>query len=84
MTKGLSREPIKGNPRPAPLAHGGRHDQLRRPAECRRPALSSARNCRSFASYSVPVFANVFGYRVEDYLEVIRALEDRTASLVMS
>jgi dihydroorotate dehydrogenase (NAD+) catalytic subunit len=26
--------------------------------------------------YSVPVFANVFGYAVEDYGEVVRALED--------
>jgi dihydroorotate dehydrogenase (NAD+) catalytic subunit len=26
--------------------------------------------------YSVPVIANVFGYAIEDYLEVLRALED--------
>jgi dihydroorotate dehydrogenase (NAD+) catalytic subunit len=75
ITKGLSREPIAGNPAPrlwhteagminsVGLQNVGVaafiHDKL--------PKLRE---------YNVPVIANVFGYRVEDYLEVLRALEN--------
>ncbi len=75
VTKGLSREPIRGNPAPR-LWHTDAgminsvglqnvgvtafiHEKL--------PKLRT---------YTVPVFANVFGYAVDDYIEVIRALED--------
>lgn len=75
VTKGLSREPIAGNPAPR-LWHteGGMLNSVGLQnvgvAAFIRDKLPKLRR------YSVPVFANVFGYAVEDYLEVIRALED--------
>ncbi|MGA8028295.1 MAG: dihydroorotate dehydrogenase [Bryobacteraceae bacterium] len=75
VTKGLSREPIKGNPSPR-LWHveagminsvGLQNIGVRAFIREKLPLLRR---------YSVPVFANVFGYSVDDYLEVIRALED--------
>lgn len=75
VTKGLSREPIAGNPAPR-LWHteGGMINSVGLQnvgvAAFIRDKLPKLRK------YSVPVFANVFGYAVEDYLEVIRALED--------
>jgi len=75
VTKGLSREPIPGNPAPR-LWHteGGMINSVGLQnvgvAAFIRDKLPKLRK------YSVPVFANVFGYAMEDYLEVIRALED--------
>ncbi len=75
VTKGLSREPIAGNPAPR-LWHteGGMINSVGLQnvgvAAFIRDKLPKLRK------YSVPVFANVFGYAVEDYLDVIRALED--------
>ncbi len=75
VTKGLSREPIAGNPAPrlwhteggmmnsVGLQNMGVHGFIR-------DKLPKLRR------YSVPVFANVFGYAVDDYVEVVRALED--------
>ena len=74
ITKGLSREPIPGNPGPR-LWHteGGMINSVGLQnvgvAAFIRDKLPKLRK------YSVPVFANVFGYAMEDYLEVIRALE---------
>lgn len=74
VTKGLSREPIAGNPAPR-LWHteGGMINSVGLQnvgvAAFIRDKLPKLRK------YSVPVFANIFGYAVEDYLEVIRALE---------
>ena len=75
VTKGLSREPIAGNPSPR-LWHteGGMMNSV---------GLQNV-GVRAFVrdklpklrSFSVPVFANVFGYTPDDYLEVIRILED--------
>jgi len=75
VTKGLSREPIAGNPAPR-LWHteGGMVNSV---------GLQNV-GVRGFVQeklpklrpYSVPVFTNVFGYSIEDYLEVIRVLED--------
>lgn len=75
VTKGLSREPISGNPAPR-LWHteAGMMNSV---------GLQNV-GVRAFVSeklpklrrYSVPVIANVFGYAVEDYLEVVRVLED--------
>lgn len=74
VTKGLSREPIAGNPAPrlwhtesgmmnsVGLQNVGVHAFIR-------DKLPKLRQ------YSVPVFANVFGYEVEDYAAVIQALE---------
>ncbi len=75
VVKGLSREPIEGNPAPRVFearagminsvglqnigVHAFVHEKL--------PAL---------ARLNTAVFANVFGYRTEDYVEVVRVLED--------
>lgn len=75
VVKGLSREPMEGNPPPrlwetrggmlnsVGLQNMGVQAFLRD----RWPALRRI---------NVPVFANIFGYTVEDYVEVARALED--------
>jgi dihydroorotate dehydrogenase (NAD+) catalytic subunit len=74
VTKGLSREPISGNPAPR-LWHtpGGMINSVGLQnvgvSEFIRGKLPK------LCKYSVPVFANVFGYAAEDYEEVIRALE---------
>jgi dihydroorotate dehydrogenase (NAD+) catalytic subunit len=75
VTKGLSREPIAGNPAPR-LWHteagmmnsiGLQNVGVTAFIRDKLPKLHE---------YSVPVVANVFGYATDDYLEVIRALED--------
>lgn len=75
ITKGLSREPIEGNPAPR-LWHteagmmnsvGLQNVGVRAFIREKLPKLRS---------YSVPVIANVFGYCDHDYVEVIRHLED--------
>jgi dihydroorotate dehydrogenase (NAD+) catalytic subunit len=75
VVKGLSREPIEGNPPPRVyeseggminsigLQNIGVHAFVRD----KLPALARLRTA---------VFANVFGYQVEDYLEVVRVLND--------
>jgi len=75
VTKGLSREPIAGNPAPR-LWHavGGMMNSVGLQnvgvTAFVRDKLPKLR------SYSVPIFANVFGYAVEDYVEVVRELEN--------
>jgi dihydroorotate dehydrogenase (NAD+) catalytic subunit len=75
VTKGLSRAPIAGNPAPR-LWHteagmmnsvGLQNVGVRSFIVDKLPGLRK---------YSIPVIANVFGYAVEDYLEVVRTLED--------
>lgn len=75
ITKGLSREPIAGNPAPR-LWHteagmmnsvGLQNVGVEAFIRDKLPKLRQ---------YDVPVIANVFGYRVEDYLEVLRMLEN--------
>lgn len=75
VTKGLSREPIAGNPAPR-LWHteagmmnsvGLQNIGVRAFVADKLPALRK---------YTVPVIANVFGYAIEDYLEVVRVLEN--------
>ena len=75
VVKGLSREPIEGNPPP-------------RLVETASGMLNSIGlqnvGVRAFVAEKLPklakldtaVFANVFGYQPEDYVEVIRILED--------
>jgi dihydroorotate dehydrogenase (NAD+) catalytic subunit len=75
VVKGLSREPIEGNPAP-------------RLYETRAGMINSiglqnvgvrafvAEKLPQLATLNTAVFANVFGYCTEDYLEVLRALED--------
>jgi dihydroorotate dehydrogenase (NAD+) catalytic subunit len=75
VTKGLSREPIAGNRAPR-LWHteAGMMNSIGLQnvgvAAFIRDKLPKLRE------YAVPVIANVFGYATEDYLEVVRALED--------
>ena len=75
VTKGLSRVPMAGNPAPR-LWHtaGGMMNSVGLQnigvEAFIRDKLPKLRR------YAVPVFANVFGYSVDDYLEVVRALED--------
>ncbi len=75
VTKGLSREPMDGNPPPRVWeTHGGMINSI---------GLQNI-GVRAFVAEKLPglrscgtaIFANVFGYAVEDYLEVIRVLED--------
>ena len=75
VVKGLSREPIQGNPAP-------------RLWEARAGMINSVGlqniGARAFVAdklpqmrrYSTPVIANVFGYAADDYTEVIRILND--------
>ncbi len=75
VVKGLSREPIQGNPPPRLWeTEGGMMNSVglqnigvRAFVEEKLPALRQLKT---------PVFANVFGYAAEDYLEVVRVLED--------
>lgn len=75
VVKGLSREPIEGNPPPRVFeAEAGMINSIglqnigvRAFVEAKLPAL---------ARLKTAVFANVFGYRTEDYVEVVRVLED--------
>jgi dihydroorotate dehydrogenase (NAD+) catalytic subunit len=75
VVKGLSREPIKGNPAP-------------RLWETRAGMMNSVGlqnvGVRAFIvdklpglrRYSTPIVANVFGYTADDYVEVVRALNE--------
>ncbi len=75
VVKGLSREPIAGNPPPRLWetasgmmnSVGLQNIGVRAFVRDKLPALSR---------YPCAVFANVFGYAQEDYLEVVRVLED--------
>jgi len=75
VVKGLSREPIAGNPPPRLWeAEGGMINSIglqnigvRAFVQEKLPALRNLRTA---------IFANVFGYAPEDYAEVIRVLED--------
>jgi dihydroorotate dehydrogenase (NAD+) catalytic subunit len=75
VTKGLSRAPIAGNPAPR-LWHtdagminsiGLQNVGVEAFVRDKLPKLRQ---------YKVPVIANVFGYAIDDYLEVLRTLED--------
>jgi dihydroorotate dehydrogenase (NAD+) catalytic subunit len=75
VVKGLSRDPIDGNPPPRLWeTEGGMMNSVglqnigvRAFVEDKLPAIRQLKT---------PVFANVFGYAAEDYLEVVRVLED--------
>ena len=75
VVKGLSREPIEGNPAPRLYeTEGGMINSV---------GLQNV-GVRAFVAEKLPplarldtaVFANVFGYQTEDYVEVVRVLED--------
>ncbi len=75
VVKGLSREPIEGAPAPRVVetasgmlnAIGLQNVGVRAFVAEKLPVLRK---------YDTPVIANVFGYSLEDYVEVIRILED--------
>jgi dihydroorotate dehydrogenase (NAD+) catalytic subunit len=75
VVKGLSREPMEGAPAPRLCetpsgmlnAVGLQNIGVRAFVAEKLPVLRK---------YDTPVIANVFGYSVEDYVEVIRVLED--------
>ncbi len=75
VTKGLSREPIPGNPAPRlwPTEAGMMNSVGLQNVGVRAFVSEKLPKLRR---YSVPIFANVFGYSIHDYLEVIRVLED--------
>ncbi|MGH9559398.1 MAG: dihydroorotate dehydrogenase, partial [Bryobacteraceae bacterium] len=75
VVKGLSREPIEGNPPPRLFeTRGGMINSV---------GLQNI-GVRAFVRDKLPglrdvdtaVFANVFGYALDDYVEVVRVLED--------
>ncbi len=75
VVKGLSREPIEGNPAPRVVetssgminSIGLQNIGVRAFVAEKLPAL---------ARFQTAVFANVFGYQTQDYVEVTRVLED--------
>ena len=75
VTKGLSREPIAGNPAPR-LWHteGGMINSVG--LQNVGVAAFILDKLPKLRTYAVPVIANVFGYAIEDYLAVIERLED--------
>jgi dihydroorotate dehydrogenase (NAD+) catalytic subunit len=75
VTKGLSRQPIAGNPAPR-LWHTAAGMINSVGLQNVGVAAFIADKLPNLRHYSVPVIANVFGYAIEDYLEVLRALED--------
>jgi dihydroorotate dehydrogenase (NAD+) catalytic subunit len=74
VTKGLSREPIAGNPAPR-LWHteGGMINSVG--LQNVGVAAFVSDKLPRLQAYDVPVIANVFGYAIEDYLAVIEKLE---------
>lgn len=75
VTKGLSREPLEGAPAPRlfPTASGMLNAVGLQNVGVR---AFVAEKLPVLRKYDTAVIANVFGYTVEDYVEVIRVLED--------
>ncbi len=74
VTKGLSREPIAGNP--APRLWNTEAGMINSVGLQNVGVAAFIRDkLPKLREYSVPVIANVFGYAVDDYMEVVRALE---------
>jgi dihydroorotate dehydrogenase (NAD+) catalytic subunit len=75
VVKGLSREPIEGNAAPRVFeAEAGMINSIGLQNMGVRAFVRE--KLPGLARYSTAVFANVFGYQTEDYVEVVRALED--------
>lgn len=75
VTKGLSREPMDGNPPPRMFeTRGGMLNSIGLQNIGVQTFISD--RLPELRGLDVPVFANVFGYAVEDYVEVVRALEN--------
>ncbi len=75
VVKGLSREPIRGNPAPRLWeAQAGMMNSVGLQNVGVRAFV--AEKLPKLRRFSTPVIANVFGYAAEDYLEVVRVLND--------
>ena len=75
VVKGLSREPIEGNPAPRVFeAEAGMINSIGLQNIGVRAFVQE--KLPQLARFSTAVFANVFGYQVDDYVEVARVLED--------
>lgn len=75
VVKGLSKEPIHGNPAPRLWeATGGMMNSVGLQNIGARAFV--AEKLPGLSKYAVPVIANVFGYAEEDYEEVVRILND--------
>src|SRR3984885_13539859 len=75
VVKGLSREPIEGNPAPRLWeARGGMINSVGLQNVGVRKFVSD--KLPGLRRYTTPVIANVFGYAAEDYTEVTRVLND--------
>jgi len=75
VTKGLSREPIAGNPAPR-LWHTDAGMMNSIGLQNVGVTAFIRDKLPELRQYSVPVIANVFGYAEDDYTEVVRALQD--------
>ncbi|HEX4809993.1 MAG TPA: dihydroorotate dehydrogenase [Bryobacteraceae bacterium] len=75
VTKGLSKEPIAGNPAPR-LWHSEAGMINSVGLQNVGVAAFIRDKLPKLREYNVPVIANVFGYCGDDYLAVVRALED--------
>ena len=75
VTKGLSREPMEGNAAPRLFETDA---GMMNSVGLQNIGVKGfiAEKLPSIRDLGTPVFANVFGYAVEDYTEVIRVLED--------
>lgn len=75
VVKGLSREPIQGNPAPRLWeARAGMINSVGLQNVGVREFI--AKKLPALHRYPTPVIANVFGYAPEDYVEVVHALND--------
>ncbi|MCC7341649.1 MAG: dihydroorotate dehydrogenase [Bryobacterales bacterium] len=75
VVKGLSREPIQGNREPRIWeAEAGMMNSIGLQNVGVRAFV--AEKLPLLAGAQTPIFANVFGYAIEDYVEVARVLED--------
>lgn len=75
VVKGLSREPMDGNPPPRLYeTEAGMMNSVGLQNIGVRAFV--AEKLPGLQGIGTPIFANVFGYAVDDYLEVIRVLED--------
>ena len=74
VVKGLSREPMDGNPEPRIYeAEAGMINSIGLQNIGVRAFV--AEKLPALRRYSTPVIANVFGYGIEDYVEVVRVLD---------
>jgi len=75
VVKGLSREPIRGNPPPRVVeTEGGMLNSIG--LQNIGASAFVAQKLPDLAKLDTAVFANVFGYAPEDYVEVLRIFED--------